>query len=43
MLGGVALYRFTWLRRLEIEVAKLYHFDVDPSGVFNAPPRAGGS
>jgi aquaporin Z len=33
-LLGVALYRYTWLRRIEIEVAKLYHFEHDPLGVF---------
>lgn len=33
-LLGVAMYRFTWLRHLEIEVAKLYHFEHDPHGVF---------
>lgn len=38
---GVAVYRLTWLRRLEIEVAKLYHFEHDPHGIFH--PRTGGS
>jgi aquaporin Z len=33
-LAGVALYRFTWLRHIEIEVAKLYHFEHDPHGIF---------
>jgi aquaporin Z len=33
-LLGVALFRFTRLRRLEIEVAKLYHFAHDPHGIF---------
>jgi aquaporin Z len=33
-LLGVVLYRFTWLRRIEIDVAKLYHFEHDPHGVF---------
>ncbi len=36
-LLGVALYRFTWLRKIEIEVAKLYHFEHDPHGVFRLP------
>jgi aquaporin Z len=35
MLVGVALFRFTWLRRIEIEVAKLYHFEHDPHGIFH--------
>ena len=37
-LGGllaVAAYRFTWLRNIEIEVAKLYHFEHDPHGIFH--------
>jgi aquaporin Z len=33
-LLAVAMYRFTWLRRLEIDVAKLYHFEHDPHGIF---------
>jgi aquaporin Z len=33
-LLAVAAYRFSWLRHLEIEVAKLYHFEHDPHGVF---------
>jgi aquaporin Z len=40
---AVILYRQTWLRGLEIEVAKLYHFEHDPHGVFRAGrPRRGG-
>jgi hypothetical protein len=35
MFGGVALYRYTWLRKVEIRVAKLYHFDHNPRGVFS--------
>jgi len=34
-IAGVIVYRVTWLRRLEIEVAKLYHFDHDPHGIFS--------
>jgi aquaporin Z len=34
MLLGVLLYRFTWLRKVEIEVAKLYHFEYDRYNVF---------
>jgi len=34
-LMGVGLYRWTWLRRLEIEVAKLYHFEHDRYSVFH--------
>jgi aquaporin Z len=33
-LLGVAAFRYTWLRRLEIEVAKLYHFEHDRHGIF---------
>ena len=36
-LLGVALIRWTWLRRLEIDVAKLYHFELDPHGIFRSP------
>jgi len=31
---GVVVYRITWLNRIEIEVAKLYHFEHDPHGIF---------
>ena len=34
MAIGVALFRFTWLRRIEIDVVKLFHFDYDPHGIF---------
>jgi aquaporin Z len=33
-LAAVAVYRITWLRRLEIDVAKLFHFEHDPHGIF---------
>jgi aquaporin Z len=33
-LAAVAVYRITWLRRLEIEVATLFYFDHDPHGIF---------
>ena len=33
-IAGVMVYRYTWLRRLEIEVAKLYHFEHDPHRFF---------
>jgi hypothetical protein len=33
-LLAVAFYKGSWLRHLEIEVAKLYHFEHDPHGVF---------
>jgi aquaporin Z len=46
-LLGVGMHTFTWIRRFEIEVAKLYHFEDDPHGVFRAArglgaPRDGG-
>ncbi|HUX21149.1 MAG TPA: aquaporin [Spirochaetia bacterium] len=34
-LIAVALHRRTWLRSLEVDVAKLYHFEHDPHGVFH--------
>jgi aquaporin Z len=33
-LLAVGVHSGTWLNRLEIEVAKLYHFEHDPHGVF---------
>ncbi len=33
-LVAVGFYRVTWLRKVEIEVAKLYHFEHDPHHVF---------
>jgi aquaporin Z len=37
---GAATHTFTWVRRFEVEVAKLYHFEHDPHGVFHkAGPR----
>jgi len=41
-LIAVAVHSGTWLDKLEIEVAKLYHFEHDPLGVFNwtRPSRA---
>jgi aquaporin Z len=35
MLLAVGLYKRSWLNELEIEVAKLYHFEHDPHGVFH--------
>lgn len=31
---AVAVSQFSWLRRFEVEVAKIYHFEHDPHGVF---------
>ena len=33
-LIAVGAHSYTWLKRFEFEVAKLYHFDHDPHGVF---------
>jgi aquaporin Z len=33
-IAGVMVYRYTWLRRLEIEVAKVFHFEHDPHRFF---------
>lgn len=38
-LIAVGGYKVSWLRHLEIEVAKLYHFEHDPHGVFGAEKR----
>ena len=40
-LLAVAVHKRTWLCRLEIEVAKLYHFEHDPYGVFRRLERSG--
>jgi aquaporin Z len=43
MALAVALHRTPWMRRFEIEIAKLYHFDHDPEGWFSqATPAAFG-
>jgi len=34
-LVGVATHTFTWVRRFEVEVGKLYHFQHDPHAVFH--------
>ncbi len=43
-LLGLAAGRFTLLRRFEVEVAKIYHFEHDPHGIFHRhsskPPAA---
>ncbi|MDE2291356.1 MAG: aquaporin [Elusimicrobia bacterium] len=38
---AAALYRSRRLKTLEVEVAKLYHFEHDPHGVFRAPAGGG--
>lgn len=34
MLAGVGLHQFSWLKRFEIEIAKIYHFEHDRYGIF---------
>jgi len=34
MLLGLSIHKYTWLKHLELEVAKLYHFEHDPYRVF---------
>ena len=34
-LLALAIAQFSWLRKFEVEVAKIYHFDHDPHGVFH--------
>lgn len=42
MLIGMGLHSVSWLRRYEVEVAKLYHFHLDPYRIFDlASPRPG--
>ncbi len=38
-LAATALHGRTWLRRFEVTVAKLYHFDHDPRGILHSPQR----
>jgi aquaporin Z len=38
---GVGAHAFSWVRRFEVEVAKLYHFEHDPHGVLRAVRRRG--
>jgi len=33
-LLGIVSFRISWLRRLEVEVAKVYHFEIDKHGLF---------
>jgi aquaporin Z len=40
-LLAVVFYKRSWLRHLEIEVAKLYHFEHDPHGIFRWEPDDG--
>jgi aquaporin Z len=41
-LLGIALTRVGPLRRLEVEIAKVYHFEHDPHGLLRHPPAARG-
>ncbi len=34
MAVGLSIHRFSWLRRFEVEVAKVYHFEHDLYGIF---------
>lgn len=34
MFVGVGLYRFSWPKRFEVEIAKIYHFQHDRYGIF---------
>jgi aquaporin Z len=40
MFAGLFLIRFSWLRRFEVEIAKLYHFQHDRYGIFKLNGRA---
>ncbi|MGE5236792.1 MAG: MIP/aquaporin family protein [Acidobacteriota bacterium] len=41
-LIGVGVHTFSWLSRFEVKIAKVYHFDHDPHGIFrrHAPPSS---
>ena len=34
MLIGVGIHRFSWLKRFEVEAAKIYHFEHNMYGIF---------
>jgi aquaporin Z len=34
-LAAAAIYNFSWFKKFEIEVAKLYHFEYDRHGIFS--------
>ncbi len=36
MLIGIGIHRFSWLKRFEVEVAKVYHFEHDLYGIFKS-------
>lgn len=36
MFIGVGLHRFSWLKRFEVEIAKIYHFGHDRYGIFGS-------
>ncbi len=36
---ALAVGQFSWLRRFEVEVAKVYHFEHDPHGIFRQSSR----
>ncbi len=41
-VAAVTFYNVSWLRALEIEVAKVYHFEHDPHGIFKHTGRSHG-
>jgi aquaporin Z len=41
MFIGVAIHRFSGLKRFEVEIAKIYHFKLDRYGIFKAGLLAG--
>ncbi|HKI69602.1 MAG TPA: aquaporin, partial [Verrucomicrobiae bacterium] len=36
MLIGVAIHQFSWLKKFEVEIAKIYHFEHDWYGFFKS-------
>jgi len=38
MLIGVGIHEFSWLKRFEVEIAKIYHFQHDRYGIFKTNP-----
>jgi aquaporin Z len=41
MLIGISIHEFSWLKRFEVQIAKIYHFKLDRYGIFKAGRKAG--
>lgn len=39
-VAGIGIHAYSWLNKLEVEVAKIYHFEHDPHGIFRRNIKA---